>query len=110
MTRETVIALDGMGGDHAPDVTVQGAVDAAGPNLRILLVGDRDTLAPRLDALADQSGHPFVEIVHAPDKIFSTEDGARAVRSKPESSVVVACQTVRDGRPKAPCRWGIPAR
>ncbi len=98
MTRETVIALDGMGGDHAPDVTVQGAVDAAGPNLHILLVGDSDTLAPRLDALAAQPGHRFVEIVHAPDKIFSTEDGARAVRSKPESSVVVACQTVRDGR------------
>jgi glycerol-3-phosphate acyltransferase PlsX len=98
MSRETVIALDGMGGDHAPEVTVQGAVDSAGPHLRVLLVGDRDALVPQLDALAAAPGHAFIEVVHAPDKIFSTEDGARAVRSKPESSVVVACRMVRDGR------------
>jgi glycerol-3-phosphate acyltransferase PlsX len=98
MTRETVIALDGMGGDHAPEVTVQGAVDAAGPDVRVLLVGDDAILNSRLDALSHLPGHAFVEIVHAPDKIFSTEDGARAVRSKPESSVVVACRLVRDGR------------
>ncbi len=98
MTRETVIALDGMGGDHAPEVTVQGAVDAAGPDVRVLLVGDDTILNPRLDALSHLPGHAFVEIVHAPDKIFSTEDGARAVRSKPNSSVVVACRLVRDGR------------
>lgn len=98
MNREIVVALDGMGGDHAPDVTVEGAVGAASPSLRVLLVGDRDALAPRLDALADRPGQHYVEIVHAPDKVFSTEDGARAVRAKPESSVVVACQMVRDGR------------
>jgi glycerol-3-phosphate acyltransferase PlsX len=98
MNREIVVALDGMGGDRAPDVTVQGAVNVAGPNLRVLLVGDRDALAPRLDALIAQPGAAFVEVVHAPDKVFSSEDGARAVRSKPESSVVVACQLVRDGR------------
>jgi glycerol-3-phosphate acyltransferase PlsX len=106
MNREIVIALDGMGGDHAPDVTVQGAVDAAGPHLRVLVVGDAAALAPRLDALSSHPGHAFVEIVHAPDKIFSTEDGARAVRAKPDSSVVVACQLVRDGRAQAAVSLG----
>jgi len=98
MTHEIVIALDGMGGDHAPEVTVQGAVDAAAPHLRVLLVGDRDALSPRLEALSAQAGFPYVEIVHAPDKVYSSEDGARAVRAKPESSVVVACKMVREGR------------
>jgi glycerol-3-phosphate acyltransferase PlsX len=98
MSTEIVIALDAMGGDRAPDVTVQGAVDAAGPGLRVLLVGDRDALAPRVDALVERPGHDHVEIVHAAEKVFSTEDGARAVRSKPDSSVVVACRMVREGR------------
>ncbi len=98
MTHEIVIALDGMGGDHAPEVTVKGAVDAAAPNLRVLLVGDRDALSPHLEALSAQAGFPYVEIVHAPDKVYSSEDGARAVRAKPESSVVVACKMVREGR------------
>jgi len=98
MSHEIVIAVDGMGGDHAPDANVQGAVDAASPHLRILLVGDRDALAPRLAALSSAPGAEHVELVHAPDKIFSSEDGARAVRAKPESSVVVACKTVREGR------------
>jgi glycerol-3-phosphate acyltransferase PlsX len=98
MSTEIVIALDAMGGDHAPDVTVQGAVDAATPGLRVLLVGDRDSLAPRLDALAQRPGHDLVDIVHATEKVFSTEDGARAVRAKPDSSVVVACRMVREGR------------
>jgi glycerol-3-phosphate acyltransferase PlsX len=98
MTHEIAIALDGMGGDHAPEVTVQGAVDAAAPHLHVLLVGDRDALAPRLEALSPEPGFPYVEIVHAPDKVYSSEDGARAVRAKPESSVVVACKMVREGR------------
>jgi len=106
MTHEIVIALDGMGGDHAPDVTVQGAVDVAGPQLRVLLVGDRDALAPRLDALSATPGAQYVELVHAPDKVFSTEDGARAVRAKPESSVVVACKTVREGRAQGAVSMG----
>lgn len=106
MNREIVIALDGMGGDQAPDVTIQGAVDAAGRGLRVVVVGDEAALKPRLDALADRPGHAFVDVVHAPDKVFSTEDGARAVRAKPESSVVVACKLVHEGRAQGAVSMG----
>ena len=70
MSHETVIALDGMGGDHAPDATVQGAVEAAASNLRVLLVGDRDVLGPRLAALADQPGIEIVGEVSDEDEIL----------------------------------------
>jgi glycerol-3-phosphate acyltransferase PlsX len=93
-----VIALDAMGGDEAPDVTVAGALEAAGPDLGVLLVGDRAVLEARLAAAGDAPGRAHVEVVHAPDKIMSSEDGARAVRAKPDSSVVTACRLVREGR------------
>ena len=41
---------------------------------------------------------PGIELVHAPDVISSAEEGARAVRAKPESSVAMACRLVGEGR------------
>ena len=51
------IALDAMGGDHAPGPIVAGAMQAvaADPNLRVLLVGDRAQVEPLLTA---QGGNP----------------------------------------------------
>jgi glycerol-3-phosphate acyltransferase PlsX len=101
----TVVALDAMGGDNAPEATVAGAAAAAGTDLRVLLVGDSAVLEPLLEAVpAPARAH--IELVHAPDKILSSEDGARAVRAKPESSVVVACRTVREGRAAAAVSLG----
>jgi glycerol-3-phosphate acyltransferase PlsX len=90
-----------MGGDRAPQEPVRGALIAASePNTRVLLVGDETQLR---DELARQGGTdaPGVEIVHAPDRIAGDEDGARAARSKTESSMVVACRLVGDGRAHA---------
>lgn len=101
----TVVALDAMGGDNAPDATVAGAAQAAGPDLRVLLVGDERVLAPMLEALPEQT-RAHLELVHAPDKIDSSEDGARAVRAKPESSVVMSCRLVREGRAAAAVSLG----
>lgn len=101
----TVVALDAMGGDNAPNATVLGAAEAAGPDLRVLLVGDERVLAPMIEALPEQS-RAHLELVHAPDKIDSSEDGARAVRAKPDSSVVMSCRLVREGRAAAAVSLG----
>lgn len=98
MQTPVTIALDAMGGDRAPIEPVRGAIRAAAAGVRILLVGDRDTLSAELAA---QGGSDAVEIVHAPDRIGSDEDGAKAVRAKPESSLVVACKLVADGSAQA---------
>lgn len=81
------IALDAMGGDHAPVETVAGAI-ASGVD--VVLVGDEDQLA----ALARESGMP---IVHAPDVIGMADDPATALREKRRSSIAVAAQLVADG-------------
>jgi phosphate acyltransferase len=98
MNAPVTIALDGMGGDRAPAEPVGGAIAAATEGVRILLVGNEQVLGAELAA---QGGSAGVEIVHAPDVVGSGEDGAKAVRAKPESSLVVACKLVAEGRAQA---------
>lgn len=99
-TARVAVALDAMGGDHAPAEPVRGALAAAGPDLHVLLVGDEPVVRAEV---ARQAGAvpPWIEIVHAPEKVSSDEDGARAVRAKPDSSVALACRLVSDGRAQA---------
>src|SRR5512135_576854 len=76
------VALDAAGGDNAPVEVVQGALSAAGERLRVLLVGPEE----RLRSLPGVVTSPFVEVVNAPDVIGSSDEPAKAVRSKPDSS------------------------
>ena len=86
------IALDAMGGDHAPTETVAGAVDAAERGIDVILVGDRAVLEREL------SNHAIgLAIVDAPDVIGMGADPARALREKPDASISVAAKLVRDG-------------
>ena len=91
------IAVDAMGGDHAPREIVRGAVDyATNSTDEVILVGD----APRLEReiAAYGKGMPTsVRLVDAPDVIGMGEHPATALRSKRRSSIVVATNLVRDG-------------
>jgi glycerol-3-phosphate acyltransferase PlsX len=95
-----VVALDGMGGDNAPAATVRGAVEAAGEGIGVLLVGDEDVLRAEIERQGG-AGASGLEVVHAPDVIGGSEEGARAVRAKPDSSVALACRLVGQGRASA---------
>jgi glycerol-3-phosphate acyltransferase PlsX len=93
---QVTVALDGMGGDNAPDVVVEGAVQAVRElGVRILLVGKQDVLAPRLAA---QGSPADIEVVHASEVIEMAEHPANAVRQKTDSSMVVAVRQVKEGR------------
>jgi len=96
MADDVVLALDGMGGDNAPLEPVRAAILGARDGVKILLVGDEAALRAEL-ARHDTTGAD-IEVVHAPDVVSSSEDGAKAVRAKPESSLVVATKLVADGR------------
>jgi glycerol-3-phosphate acyltransferase PlsX len=85
-----------MGGDHAPQHPVAGAVAAAAEGIHVLLVGDERAL--REELTRQGAADAGIEIVHAPDVVSSGEDGARAVRAKPESSIATACRLVGEGR------------
>src|SRR3990172_4186345 len=86
------IALDAMGGDHAPQQTVLGAIDAVARGIDVVLVGDSDQLEAQL---ADVGA--VLPVVHAPESIGMGEDPAAAVRAKKQSSVAVAARLVADG-------------
>lgn len=87
------IALDAMGGDHAPSEPVAGAVIAARNGVDVVLVGDEGAIRSELES------HAFeLPVVHAPDVISMGEDPARAVREKPGASVVSCARLVREGQ------------
>lgn len=86
------IALDAMGGDHAPRQTVLGAIDAAARGVDVVLVGEESTLRAELErAGAD------LPVVHAPEVIEMGEDAAAAIRTKKGASVSVAASLVASG-------------
>ncbi len=91
------IAVDAMGGDHAPQVEVDGAVRAARDlGVKVILVGQEDQVRRELRQHPDSRDLP-IEIVHASERITMEDSAARAVRSKRDSSLRVASRLVRDG-------------
>jgi len=91
------IAVDAMGGDHAPHVNVDGAVAAAREfGIPSLLVGS----TPQLKKLLSDSGYrgSDIEIVEAKEVVTMEDPATAAVRRKRNSSIRVAADCVRDGR------------
>src|SRR5262245_25911243 len=81
------IALDAMGGDHAPGPIVAGAAAAvaANPELRVILVGDR----AQIEASLAKAGSPpdRVDIFHCTQVITMEETPVVALRKKPDNSI-----------------------
>ncbi|RMF79170.1 MAG: phosphate acyltransferase PlsX [Nitrospirae bacterium] len=94
------IALDAVGGDHAPEATVQGALEAVEKlGLPVLLVGPSRTIRRELgrfrrlpDGLA---------IVDAPDVVTMEDPPVAVLRRKRRSSLTVCAELVRDGQASA---------
>ena len=107
-----IIALDAMGGDHAPDAVVAGAVSAVCEikDCRIILVGPQDVIEVKLKEaieaelkLNSKAEIPpgAISIIHAPDIIEADEVPTTAIRRKKESSVVVGLKAVKEGEANA---------
>jgi phosphate acyltransferase len=90
------IAVDAMGGDHAPRTEVEGALRAAAEGTGILLVGNEEQVRAELKRHGRR--RLPVEIVHASEAVTMEEGVARAVRHKRDSSIRVAMRLVREGR------------
>ncbi len=95
------LAVDAMGGDHAPQEIVLGAVKAlhAKVDLKITLLGHQEQIR---DILAGMS-YPAqrLEIIHAGEVIRGDDNPGLAIRRKGESSLVKALQLVRKGEADA---------
>ena len=91
------IAVDAMGGDHAPREIVRGAVDYATRNTdEVILVGDVPRLEREIAAYRDGTP-PNLRLVDAPEVIGMNDHPATALRQKRRASIVVATDLVRDG-------------
>jgi glycerol-3-phosphate acyltransferase PlsX len=90
------VALDAMGGDHAPDEVIAGGITAAEAGHDVVLVGDQAVISDRLAALGTEL--PFVA---AGEVIEMSDDPARAIREKPDSSIAVAARLVKSGEADA---------
>jgi glycerol-3-phosphate acyltransferase PlsX len=88
------LTLDAEGGDNAPSEIVAGALEAACPDLRVLLVGRPEVLEPLLAGATRDN----VEIVPSSSVISSEHEPAAAVKNMQDSSIVVGARTVADGR------------
>lgn len=92
------IALDAMGGDHGPVVTVPAALKAIGEGgVAIALVGDAETIQAELDKY-DTPAKQLVQIVPAEGVVEEGESPALAYRSKPKASVFVSAGVVKMGK------------
>ena len=98
----TVIAVDAMGGDHGPSVTVPASLDflAANPEAALLLVGLKEPLEAEL-ARAHAAGHTRITVVPVTEVVGSDEDVRTAIRTKKNSSMRVAIDLVKEGRAQA---------
>ena len=96
------IALDSMGGDHAPERVVDGAFEAAKEavgRIEVSLVGRKDVIERYIAEKRLEASN--VEIVDAPEVIEMSESPATAVRRKKNSSIVTAMRMQKEGAVQA---------
>jgi phosphate acyltransferase len=93
------IALDAMGTDHAPRSEVAGALGALrefGPEVEIILVGDRSVIEREIERHDDVPAGRL-RIHHASERVLPGESPAAAVRRKPDSSISVGLRLQQQG-------------
>ena len=88
------IAVDAMGGDHAPGVVLEGVASALEKDekLQVILVGPAEVVEPFASSHARCVAQPAAEV------IAMDEHPAQAVRKKKDSSIVVGCRAIKEGR------------
>lgn len=93
------IALDAMGGDHAPAVTVEGALlalEELNNELETLyLVGDEVRIQAELERIG--LTHKKIAIVHASQTVGMEESAVKSFREKKDSSISKAVEMVKSG-------------
>ena len=91
------IAVDAMGGDHAPQAIVEGVMLAKQdfPEIEFLLYGKEDEIKKYV---TDETN---ITIVHTDEKINSDDEPVKAIRRKKTASMVLAAQAVKNGEADA---------
>ncbi len=95
------IAVDAMGGDHAPEATVEGTVEALKEyrDISVILTGDKEMIKKELQKYDYPKER--LEIIHCSEKIQTEDQPVKAIRRKKDSSMVVALRLVKEGQADA---------
>lgn len=94
------IALDAMGGDFAPDITIAGAIEAVTEeDIEVILVGDKERIL--LSLKNKRYPHERISIFHASEVVEMHESPAIAIRKKRDSSIFKAVELVKKGEADA---------
>jgi phosphate acyltransferase len=93
------IAIDAMGGDHAPAAIVQGALEAIElkPEREIILVGREEELRREVERFGKPEVARNISYVHAPEVIEMGENPITSIRKKKHSSIGEAANLVKRG-------------
>lgn len=99
---DITVAIDAMGGDHGPHVTVPAALEALEQDseLNIVLVGISDAIEAELAARKISVG-PRLRIHHASEVVAMDESPQSALKNKKDSSMRVAINLVKNGEAHA---------
>jgi len=91
------IAVDAMGGDHAPKSEVEGTLKAVKSlDVQVILVGQEEVVRRELDSHGDWTQYP-IKIQHASEVITMHDNAAKAMRTKRDSSIRVGARLVKEG-------------
>lgn len=96
-----MIAVDAMGGDHAPHLIIKGAYAAACKGIAVILYGPLQELDSELTKLDQNWRSKPLTVVDAPEVIGMGEEPVQAIRKKRLSSLVQAVESVKSGRCRA---------
>lgn len=94
MAEKVIIAVDACGGDNAPGVVLEGVEQALSqdPDLEVLLCGLPEVVEPFASSHDRCQAHPASQVIEM------GEHPAEAVKEKKDSSIVVGCKLVKEGR------------
>ncbi|ACA55334.1 phosphate acyltransferase PlsX [Clostridium botulinum] len=96
-----IIAVDGMGGDFAPELVVEGCIQAVKEyeGIHIIITGKKELIKNELDK-REYKGNK-IEILNAEEVISTNEAPVKAIRRKKDSSMVKALELVKEGKAQA---------
>jgi len=95
------VVLDAMGGDHAPQVNIEGAVQTVqeSDDIEVILVGDETAIRKELKGRKYEAGR--ISVVHASQVVEMHESPTAAIRKKRDSSIRVGVGLVKAGKADA---------
>ena len=102
MTKETIIAVDAMGGDGGPKIIMPSLREFILENkdIRIKVFGDKDILSEHSKNFEEYIASQ-VEIIHTKEKVLSDDSPSHALRHKKKSSMSMAIQAVKNNEASA---------